>query len=57
MLDKNRLDQSIWPFVPAKRVMSIQRAKGNYLYTKSGKKYSMLQGAVSFLILVMALKK
>ncbi|MBL4682750.1 MAG: aspartate aminotransferase family protein [Pseudomonadales bacterium] len=38
MLDKNRLDQSIWPFVPAKRVMSIQRAKGNYLYTKSGKK-------------------
>lgn len=38
MLDKNHLDQGIWPFVPAKRVMSIQRAEGNYIYTKDGQK-------------------
>lgn len=38
MLDKKLLDQEIWPFVPSKRVMSIQRAEGNYIYTKEGQK-------------------
>ena len=37
-LGQQTLHQEKWPFVPAKQVVSISRAKGAYIYTRDGQK-------------------